>query len=275
MLPRSRPQSASSSPNALSSRGAQRRRICGCFWELKVAMLPTSRPQSANCPTRPCHPEERSDEGSAVAFGSSRWRCIRRADRNPQVALPTPCHPEERSDEGSAAAFGSSRWQCFRRADRNLQVALPGPVIQRSAATKDLRLLLGVQVSNVSDGPTSRPQTSQLNQIPFPGPVILTTLSTAKGGKEPAGPQASGCRSTSRHGVPRVSLLRPRIARTSSRPIQASHRREIALSTPSTPLSRRIPLISNTRFSAADCRLIPPNLYTCLKSEIAGQTVGP
>jgi hypothetical protein len=187
-------------------------------------MLPRSRPQSANCPTRPCHPEERSDEGSAAAFGSSRWQCFRGADRNLQVALPgpviqrsaatkdlrlllgvqggnaseeptaickwhyqalssrgaqqrricgcfwafkvamlptsrpqfasgitRPCHPEERSDEGSAAAFGRSRWQCFRRADRNLQVALPGPVIQRSAATKNLRWLFGL----ASDEPTA------------------------------------------------------------------------------------------------------------------------
>jgi hypothetical protein len=205
-------------------------------------MLPRSRPQSASCPTR-------------------------------------PCHPEERSDEGSAAAFGRSRWRCFRRADRNLQIALPGPVIQRSVATKDLRLLLGVQVSNVSDGPTSRPQTSQLNQIPFPGPVILTTLSTAKGGKEPGGPQASGCRSTSRQGVPQVSPLRPGIARTFPHaphiPSDLGSGSEIALSTPPMPFARRIPLISNTRFSAANCRLIPPNLYTCLESEIAGQTVGP
>jgi hypothetical protein len=76
------------SPHALSSRGAKRRRICGCPSELKKSILPVCRPHSRNLesstipapPTR-CHPEEQSDEGSAVAS----WKLKKRYTS----ALPT------------------------------------------------------------------------------------------------------------------------------------------------------------------------------------------
>ena len=64
-----------------------------------------------------CHPEERSDEGSAVVFQldfSRNSAAIQAAPGMRPSSKNRARHPEERSDEGSAVAFHHSQSQHIR-----------------------------------------------------------------------------------------------------------------------------------------------------------------
>jgi len=86
------------------------RGICGCFWESKVAIIPDCR-QPPSSPMH-CHPER--SEGSAAVPEISNSSVT----SGLPIILPLPQRTVIPSAaEGSAVAFGSPRWRYFRIGD--------------------------------------------------------------------------------------------------------------------------------------------------------------
>src|SRR5581483_10149708 len=172
-------------PRLLSSREAQRRGICSppltLTFHSEALVIPT--------PHACCHPEERSDEGSAVPHSPLRSIPRPLSSRRPTlVVIPRsaatrsavphsplrsfrgPCHPDKRSDEGSAVPHSPLR-------------SIPRPLSSRPPRLLSSR---GAQRRGICNPPLTLTFHSEALVIPTPPPCCHPEERSDEGSAVPA-----------------------------------------------------------------------------------------